>query len=214
MNERRTRLFGLVAALGGVISVLAASPNRWYGVPQTDSYVFHPDPFTGLWIQRAVLPGLTAVATVCLVGGLLGLVLRDRPVAGRWRRWGGVGAVIGLTFLALSVVGLTYLSTGRGAAGGATADLLSLAAGGIGVVVFVPSLVALIVGYVMTARPYPGYALGAAAVLTPYFSYIGLRNVGGLVATLPLGAAWVAVGIELWTHPDPVPRPDEESAED
>jgi len=213
VNEQRTRLFGLVAALGGIMSVLVSVPGQWYGVPQTDSYVFHPDPFTPLWIQRAVVPGLIAVVTVFLVAGLLGLVLRDRPVAGRWRRLGGVGAVIGLTFLALSVVGLTYLSTGSGATQGTTVDLLSLALGGIGLLVFVPSLVALIVGYVLTARPYPGYALGGAAILTPYLSYIGLETIGRLVAMLPVGAAWVAVGIELWTHPEAVPPRDDESQE-
>lgn len=210
MDGTRARLFGFAAVLGAVFSVLAAVPGRWYGVPQTDSFVFHPDPFTGLWIQRAVIPGLTAVASACLVVGLAGLVLRDRPVAGRLRRWGGVGTVIGLTLVALSLVGFTYLSTGRGAIQGEGADVLSLAVGGIGLLVLVPSLVSLIVGYASTARPLPGYALGGAAILTPIVSYVGFGAVSGLVATLPLAAAWTVLGVELWSHPDPVGQSDHE----
>lgn len=207
MRPRRARAFAVAAALGAVLVTLVSVPGRWYGVPQTDSYVFSPPPFTPLWVSRTVMPVLATIAGVCLVLGFVGLVLRDRPVAGRWRRWGGIGAVLGLVGTVAGLLGILSLGTGQGAASGVVLGLGSLLIGAIGLVVLVPSLLSLAVGYAKTPRPLLGYAFAALVVVTPVVQFF----VPGPSMVVPFALVWLAVARDLWLHPEPLARAADEA---
>jgi hypothetical protein len=218
--ERRTRrAIGALAAVGGVLSILVWIPPRWYGSPASDSYVFDPPAFSPLWVERVVVPTLTVLAGALLVAGLFALVRRDRDVAGRRRRWSGYVALAGLACLELAEI---LFEVVEGASAGGASDLLeigglllALAVGAIGLVLALPGTVALGVGYLRAGRRTVGAALIAGPLLTVavfaalYFFPVGPAGV--LLQVAPMGLAFVVVGYELWTHPEPAPAPDSDA---
>lgn len=215
MERRTTRAIGALAAVGGVLSVLVWIPPRWYGAAPGDSYVFDPPTFGPLWFDRTVVPLLTVLAGAMLVVGVLGLVARDRGVASRFRRLSGYVAVAGLVVLEIAEI---VFETVAGASAGGVGDLaaiggvlVGLVLGGIGLLLAVPGMVALGVAYRRAGRPVVGTALVAGPVLTvvmgALFVAADVGPAGTLLLVAPTGLAFVAVGHELWTHPDPVPEP-------
>ena len=70
------RTVGGLTALGGLLTVVATIPTRWYGPRPTDSYVFDPPRFSALWIERTVAPVLAVIAALLILTGLLWLFRR------------------------------------------------------------------------------------------------------------------------------------------
>jgi len=213
VDERLARALGALSALGGALAVVAAVPTRWYGVPQTDAYLFDPPLFSPLWVERTVIPLVAVVAGLLFVVAIGALVVRDRAVAGRLRRWGGYVAVAGLALLGVAVVGLA--ATGAFGGGiqttGALVALLALLVALVGLGLALPALVAMGVGYARTERPAVGYALFGGPVLTGLatgVAWMGVSTgIGSLPLVVPFAATFVGVGYELWSRPAPVPEP-------
>lgn len=208
MDERTARGFGAAAALGAVLAVVASVPSRWFGTPQTDAYLFDPATFSPLWIERSLVPMASVLAGLLVVVGVSGLVARDRRVAGRLRRFGGYAAVAGLTMVVPALGAFSLTRTGTGPFD-ALVLVLGLLVGVVGVVLAVPAMIAAGVGYVRAGRSVVGYALAAGPLLAVVLPVGASAAVGGLgVGVLPamvlFAAAPLAVGYELWTHPDPV----------
>lgn len=217
MEERTTRRLGGLGIAGGLLAVVASVPSGWYGVPETDAYVFDPPALSALWIERTVMPLVGVLAGALLVAGVAGLVLRDRPVAGRLRRWSGYAAVAALALVdvAAALFGVSAPGGGTGDLSGALMVILAALVGLAGVVVLVPALVALGVGYARTDRPRVGYALAGGTVLALVLWWVTWSNstgLGVLTYLAPLALVFVAVGAELWTHPEPVPESSAGSA--
>lgn len=214
MEDRTRRALGALSALGGVLAVVASAPSRWYGVPRTDAYVFSPPAFTPLWVERVVMPVVAALAAVLLVVGVAGLLARDRPTAGRLRRWGGYVAAAGLGAVALVLL-LDAATPGTVWASGGTASpfvllgALLVVLGGAGVAL--PALAVMGLGYLRADRRVVGTALvvGPAATLLVFFStwLVEYAGVGGLPVVAPLAATFVVVGHDLWTTAGPVAGP-------
>lgn len=222
MNERTSRVLGALSALGGLLAVVAVLPPRWYGYESPDSYVFDPPTFSPLWVQRTLIPLLAVLAGALLLAGLVGLLVRDRPVAGRPRRWGGAVAVAGLALLEVGQV----LLLGYGRARTAPTDELTVALlllggfllGLLGVAFALLGLTLTGVGYARTDRPAVGYALVAGSLLTvvavAVVTVTGLSGLGSLPTVAPLALAFAAVGHELWVWPDPLPAAADSQGDD
>lgn len=220
MGPDTSRALGAGAALGAVLAVVTAVPSKWYGAPTTDAYVFDPGTFSPLWVQRTLVPVASLLAVMLLAGGVAGLVLRDRAVAGRARRWGGASAAVGLG------LGAVTMATFAAAEGSASTDgldsllvLVGLLVGLVGVPLALAGLVAAGVGYARTERPPVGYALVGGPAIATVVALAGLAGalptvVGFLPVSVPLAAAFAVVGWELWIHPEPLDTAEPIDAED
>lgn len=214
MEERTARVLGALSALGGVLASVATVPSEWYGVAPTDAHVFDPPAFSPMWIERTVVPTVAVLAGALLVLGAAALVVRDRAVAGRLRRWSGYAAVGGLGLFELGLVVSVASGPGIVSAGGTVGPLVVVVAilllfAGLGL--GIPALVATGVGYARTDRPTVGHALVVGPLLSilvlagPWIGVVGsLGRASWPAAVVPVGAAFVAVGYELWTHPEPL----------
>lgn len=205
MGERLPVGLGWAAIVGGVLAVLVQIPSSWYGVQARESYIFDPPTLSPLWISRVVVPILSVVAVLGLFLGVVGLVRRDRAVSGRARRWGGFGASVGFGILTLAVPMFLYATSVTGA------ELVFLTLGGVGLgllglVFVVPSLLSLAYGYAQTDRPRLGYAFAGVLVGVPILSFLIPSPIDAFAAALPIGVAWVVLGVELLEHPKPLSR--------
>lgn len=216
MKERTAKVLGALSALGGLLAAVATVPSRWYGVPDTDAYVFDPAVLTPLWIERTVIPAVAALATVLLLVGVAGLVVRDRSVAGRLRRWSGYAALVGLSMFALVFV-VDAVSAGSLWSGTTDADsvlvlLVGLLVTLVGLGLALPAMVVMGVGYARTDRPTVGYALVAGPAASLVFFVVSLsvdlELVGALPLVVPVAATFGAIGHELWTRAEPLPEQD------
>ena len=205
MERRYTRILGLVATLGGLFLVISAVPPGWYGIPDLDSYVFDPGVGTPLWIHRNVLPSLAVLGVLGIFLGILGLVNRDWPAAGRLRRWSGVAALIGLGGLVITTPLLTYGTFGAAGTSSLTA-LVGVAMGIVSVLVTTIALVVLGMSYLRTDRPQLGYALGGVVVVLPLVVYVAPDSMATFAASLPVAIAVAIVGHDLYHRPEPLPR--------
>jgi hypothetical protein len=203
MRRRWARAFGGASLLGGVLTVLVSVPPAWYGLEPRDSYVFDPPVSSPLWINRHLVPVLAVLAAIGLGLGLLGLARRDWPVAGRARRWGGVGGV--LAFVGITVAVFVLLSPSGNAGSDVVVTLAGFGVGVLGLVLLVPAVILLAYGYRRTDRPHLGTAFAGALVAVPVLGYVVPGPTSGLVASLPVGVAWAVFGVDLLEHPDPLP---------
>lgn len=196
MATRRDRLTGGAAVLGGVLVVLVSAPSSWYGLRTHDSYVFSPAPFSPLWVDRYVVPALAVVATLAMLAGLAGLVARDWPDYGRAGRWGGGAGVVGAALLAVATPLFFF---GVGGSGGPNAILVvgTLLVGALGALVLGGGLLALGYAYRVGGRPRLASVFFAAIVLPPLVGYLMPGVVKVVVAVVPVGLLWAAVGVEL-----------------
>lgn len=204
MDRRTIRGAGAVGGVSGWLVVLVNAPSSWYGVPVTDSYVFDPPTFSPLWVERNVVPALAILAMAGVLVGLAGLVLRDRPVAGRARRWGGVAALLGLGVTAIGIGAFLIVSPGSVGAGDAIGVLVTIVVTGLGLLIGLPGLFVMGIGYARTGRPLVGYAFGLLPVGVGVIQYINPGTAGALPGMLPIGAAWTVLAVELWNHPEPL----------
>lgn len=209
VNDRLLRGLGVASVVGAVLAAVASVPSRWYGLRETDAYIFDPATFSPLWIERTLVPVASLVAIGLLACGLAGLLLRDRSVAGRLRRWGTGAAAVGLLLFEVPVLAFA-LTRNATSASGALVVLVAFLVGLVSVAVLLVGLLSSGVGYARTDRPLVGYALAGGtvvtAVLTGVSTTIDLSGFGGfLLMIAPLLGPFAVVGHELWTHPEPVP---------
>ncbi len=212
MRSRVSPGFGWAAIVGGVLAVLVQMPASWYGVEARDSYLFDPPALSPLWINRELIPILSVIAVLGLLLGVVGLLRRDRPVSGRFRRWGALAASIGFGLLTVAVPMFQYGTSDAGE----ERLFLTLGAFGLGVlglVFVVPSLVSLAYGYAKTDRPRLGYAFAGVLVGVPILSFLVPSPIDAFAAALPIGVAWGWLGIDLLEHPEPLQPMDSGSDE-
>ncbi|MFB6103406.1 MAG: hypothetical protein ABEJ73_12695 [Haloplanus sp.] len=199
------RLVGALTAFGGVLAVVSAIPTQWYGPMPTDSYVFEPPRFSALWIERTVVPGVTVLAALLLLTGLLALFRRDREWMARWHRWLAVVAVIGAATGTLATV-LVAPTGGRGVGNPTTAMNVVLGAllALLAVTLLFSGLVAWGTGYLRSGRRLLGGALlggPVGAVLIVAMSVatgVEFGSLGGLPVVVPLATMMVVLGYDLW----------------
>jgi hypothetical protein len=203
--DRIGRLTGALAVLGGFCLLLASVPGRLYRGPPPDSYVFDPPPFTGLWVQRVVIPGLAVVAVLGVVAAVVGLLHRDRPDAGRLHGVAGGLTAFGAGMLLVAVL----LLAGTGSLSGGSPDVVGAlivtvgALGGLlaGLVVIVAATIWGI-GYLRRGRRRLGVTLVAAPLgtllLVVLATVVELPTGGGLLVVLPTVAGVVVTGVDLW----------------
>jgi hypothetical protein len=205
--DRVDRLMGALGVVGGLCLLLAGVPGRLYRGPPPDSYVFDPPLFSGLWVQRVVLPVLAVVAVLGVVAVVVGLLRRDRG-EGRWHDVaGGLTAFAAgmLLVAALLLAGTGSLSGGEpdvigalvvtiGALGGLLAGLLATVAGGIWGV-----------GYLRRDRHRVGVTLVVVTLgtllLLALAWLVELPTGGGLLVFLPTVAGLLVLGADLWRGP-------------
>lgn len=198
------RLVGGLTALGGLLTVVATLPTRWYGPKPTDSYVFDPPQFSALWLERTVVPAVAVAAALLILTGLLWLFRRDRQRMARWQRWFAVVAVVGTAVGTLATVLL--LSVG-GRTADPTAALNALLGVGLALLaglLLLPGLLAWGVGYLRADRRRLGAALAGgpvvaiAVVVASVALDVGAGSAGALPVVLPVGAAVMVIGYDLW----------------
>lgn len=200
MDPVRAKVFGGLATLGGVLSVIVSVPSSWYGLRPRDSYVFDPQPLSPMWIERELVPVLTVIALFCLTIGLLGLVLRDWSSFGRVRRWGGVGSILGLGGLSVAVPVFLYASRGNPGIG-AIVVLGAFAGGAISALILALGLLLLGYGYRAQNRERIGYAFLGVLIAVPVLGFFAPSPYDSLLASIPVAIAWVIVGHDLWNNP-------------
>lgn len=200
------RTVGGLTALGGLLTVVATIPTRWYGPRPTDSYVFDPPRFSALWIERTVTPVLAVVAVLLILIGLLWLFRRDREWMARWQRWFAVVAVVGAAVGTLSTT--IFASIGGRATGDPTAALNALLGVGLALLALLllfPGSLAWGIGYLRDGRRRLGAALAGspvAAVAVVAVSValdLGSGDFGALPVVLPVAAGVTVLGYDLWT---------------
>jgi len=198
------RAVGGLTALGGICTVVATIPTRWYGPRPTDSYVFDPPRFSALWIERTVVPVVAVGAALLMLVGLLALFRRDRERMARWQRWFAVVALVGAAVGTLATVLL--VSTGGRATADPTAALNALLGAALalfGTVIVLPGSLAWGIGYLRAGRRRLGIALAggpAAAVLIVAGSVVTDVEFGALPVVLPVALTGLVVGYDLWTR--------------
>jgi hypothetical protein len=205
--DRIDRLTGALAVVGGLCLLVASVPSRFYTGPPTDSYIFDPPPFSGLWVQRVVIPVLAVLALLGVFAAVVGLLRRDRG-EGRWHDVAGGLTVFGaamLLFAGLLLAGTGSLSGGSpdvigalvvtvGALGGLLAALLAIVAGAVWGV-----------GYLRRGRRRLGGTLVAVPLgtllLVALTTFVELPIGAGVVAVLPTVAGVGVIGVDLWQGP-------------
>jgi hypothetical protein len=196
MDDRLIRLAGSASILGGLLTLLVSVPPRWYGLGATDSYVFAPELFSPLWVDRTLVPALSGLAVIGLLAGLTALVRRDWAAYGRLRRWSSILALLGFSALSAAAIGGLVLAGNQSGTEVFTA-IAVLLAGSFGILLFVPGSIGLGYGYVRAGKRAVGGGLVAVPVLVPVFAYTSLSPIPGLLTMLPVSITWVLVGRDL-----------------
>jgi len=198
------RAVGGLTVLGGLLTLVATLPTRWYGPTPTDSYVFDPPRFSPLWIERTVAPAVAVAAAVLILTGLVWLFRRDREWMPRWQDWFAIVSVVGAAVGTLAT--MLLVSVGGRAAADPTAALNALLGLGLALLaglLLLPGLLAWGIGYLRDGRHRLGVALAGApvaAVVVVGASItldVGTSPVGALPVVLPVGVAVVIVGYDL-----------------
>ncbi|MEF8856265.1 MAG: hypothetical protein V5A16_02450 [Haloplanus sp.] len=199
------RAIGGLTALGGLLTVVATIPTRWYGPRPTDSYVFDPPRLSALWVERTVAPLLAVVAALLILLGLLWLFQRDREWMVRWQRWFAVVTVVGAAVGTLAIMILA--AVGGRATADPTAALNALLGVGLALLalfLLLPGVLAWGVGYLRDGRRRLGAALAgspvvAVAVVAASIALnVGPGAFGALPVVLPVALGVAILGYDLW----------------
>lgn len=201
------RLAGALATLGGLCLLLAGVPGRLYRGPPGDSYVFDPPPFSGLWIQRVVIPVLAVLAIVGLFAAVVGLLRRDRG-EGRWHDVAGGLTAVGAGALVVASV----LLAGTGSLSGGEPDLIGTLVVTVGILGgLLAGLLVIVagafwgVGYLRRGRRRVGVTLVVVPLVTLLLvvlaAFVELPTGTGLLVVLPTVAGLVVLGVDLWRGP-------------
>lgn len=191
----------MLAVLGSLFFLLSHLSPTLYGLPVSDAYVFDPALFSPPWIRRTLLPWVGVLGSALLVGGIAGLVVRDRSVAGRWRRQSGYVAVTGLLLLVIAQSLFTMVPDDN--SGVVFLVLVAVLVALVGSVMALFGLVVMGLQYIRTTRPAIGYVLVFGSILSVGGIVVGAYADGGL-ALLPIPLTSFVVGYELWRRAEPL----------
>jgi hypothetical protein len=189
-------LTAIAAAIGGLCLFLAAVPPGWYGYEPGVSYVFDPAVGSPLWIERVVVPVLSIIGTVGLLGGIGAVVGREWGTD-RLIRWAGTATVLGGVAVTVGLYAPDLLGP-PGMPEGPLVVLSGLAValwGAILLLVGGPLLAYGLLGAGLRRLGWTLLAVGPGAII---LSILLPGDLGGFLAALPWLALGSVLGWELW----------------
>ena len=200
MWRRSYRLAGPILGLSAVCLLVTAVPLELWPTPRPgDSYVFNPPPFSAIWVQRTLRPGLVISANALLVVGLGTVLRRDSASMSRLQRAFALGALFGAGACLLGTLLFTTAGTndiGR--------ELTAFLIWALAIPLVILGLVGWGIGYLRADSTRLGAALTVPPVLA--VAYIGLSTagidfspVGRLLVVVPTSGMALVVGHDLWT---------------
>ncbi|MFC5365731.1 hypothetical protein [Salinirubrum litoreum] len=215
--ERVDRLTGALAIVGGLCLFFAGVPGRLYRGPPGDSYVFDPPLFSGLWVQRVVVPVLAVLALLGVFAAVVGLLRRDRS-EGHWHDVAGGLTAFGaamLLFVGLLLAGTGSLSGGEPDVIGALVVTVAVLGGLLAGLLVIVAGAFWGIGYLRRGRRRLGVTLVvvplATLLLVVLATFVELPTGGGLLVVLPTVAGLVVLGVDLWREPAEKRERDEET---
>ncbi|GGK72096.1 hypothetical protein [Haloarcula sebkhae] len=200
MWRRSYRLAGPLLGLSAVCLLITAVPLELWPTPRPgDSYVFNPPPFSAIWVQRTLRPGLIITANALLLVGLGTVLRRDSASMSRLQRVLAFSALVGAGACLLGT--LLFTTAGTNDIGRELTALLILA-------LAIPLIILGLVGWGTGYLRADSTRLGAALTVPPVLAvaYIGLSiagidfsPVGRLLLIIPTSGMALVVGYDLWT---------------
>lgn len=200
MWRRSYRLAGPILGLSAVCLLITAVPLELWPTPHPgDSYVFNPPPFSAIWVQQTLRPGLIMGANALLVVGLGAVLRRDSAAMSRLQRGFAFGALFGTGGCLLGTLLFTTAGTddiGR--------ELTAFLIWALAIPLIILGLVGWGAGYLRADSTRLGAALTVPPVLA--VAYIGLSMagidfslVGRLLLVIPTSGMALVIGYDLWT---------------
>jgi hypothetical protein len=200
MWRRSYRLAGPILGLSAVCLLVTAVPLELWPTPRPgDSYVFNPPPFSAIWVQRTLRPGLIMSANALLLAGLSTVLRRDSASMSRLQRAFAFGALFGTGGCLLGT--LLFTTAGTNDVG---RELTAFLIWALAIPFVILGLVGWGAGYLRSEDTRLGAALTVPPVLA--VAYIGLSMagvgfsfVGRLLVIIPTSGMALVVGYDLWT---------------
>ena len=198
--RRSSRIAASLLGLSAVCLLITAVPLELWPTPRPgDSYVFNPPPFSAIWVQQTLRPGLIVSANALLVVGLGAVLRRDSASMSRLQRGFAFGALLGAGACLLG----TLLFT-TAAPNDIGSELTAFLIWALAIPLIILGFIGWGAGYLRSDRTQLGAALTVPPVLA--VAYIGLSMagidfspVGRLLLIVPTSGMALVVGYDLWT---------------
>ncbi|AAV44804.1 unknown (plasmid) [Haloarcula marismortui ATCC 43049] len=198
MWRRSSQIAGSLLGLSAVCLLVTTVPLELWPTPRPgDSYVFNPPPFSAIWVQQTLRPGLIIGANALLVVGLSAVLRRDSASMSRLQRAFAFGALFGTGACLLGTLLFTTAGTddiGR--------ELTAFLIWALAIPLILLGLIGWGAGYLRADSTRLGAALTVPPVLAVAYiglSVAGFSPVGRLLLVIPTSGMALVVGYDLWT---------------
>jgi len=198
MWRRSSQIAGSLLGLSAVCLLVTTVPLELWPTPRPgDSYVFNPPPFSAIWVQQTLRPGLIIGANALLVVGLSAVLRRDSASMSRLQRAFAFGALFGTGACLLGTLLFTTAGTddiGR--------ELTAFLIWALAIPLILLGLTGWGAGYLRADSTRLGAALTVPPVLAVAYiglSVAGFSPVGRLLLVIPTSGMALVVGYDLWT---------------
>jgi hypothetical protein len=198
MWRRSSQIAGSLLGLSAVCLLVTTVPLELWPTPRPgDSYVFNPPPFSAIWVQQTLRPGLIIGANALLVVGLSAVLRRDSTSMSRLQRAFAFGALFGTGACLLGTLLFTTAGTddiGR--------ELTAFLIWALAIPFVILGLIGWGIGYLRADSTRLGAALTVPPVLAVAYiglSVAGFSPVGRLLLVIPTSGMALVVGYDLWT---------------
>lgn len=198
MWRRSSQIAGSLLGLSAVCLLVTTVPLELWPTPRPgDSYVFNPPPFSAIWVQQTLRPGLIIGANALLVVGLSAVLRRDSTSMSRLQRAFAFGALFGTGACLLGTLLFTTAGTddiGR--------ELTAFLIWALAIPLILLGLIGWGIGYLRADSTRLGAALTVPPVLAVAYiglSMAGFSPVGRLLLVIPTSGMALVVGYDLWT---------------
>jgi hypothetical protein len=198
MWRRSSQIAGSLLGLSAVCLLVTTVPLELWPTPRPgDSYVFNPPPFSAIWVQQTLRPGLIIGANALLVVGLSAVLRRDSTSMSRLQRAFAFGALFGTGACLLGTLLFTTAGTddiGR--------ELTAFLIWALAIPLILLGLIGWGAGYLRADSTRLGAALTVPPVLAVAYiglSVAGFSPVGRLLLVIPTSGMALVVGYDLWT---------------
>ena len=198
MWRRSSQIAGSLLGLSAVCLLVTTVPLELWPTPRPgDSYVFNPPPFSAIWVQQTLRPGLIIGANALLVVGLSAVLRRDSTSMSRLQRAFAFGALFGTGACLLGTLLFTTAGTddiGR--------ELTAFLIWALAIPLILLGLTGWGAGYLRADSTRLGAALTVPPVLAVAYiglSVAGFSPVGRLLLVIPTSGMALVVGYDLWT---------------
>ncbi len=198
MWRRSSQIAGSLLGLSAVCLLVTTVPLELWPTPRPgDSYVFNPPPFSAIWVQQTLRPGLIIGANALLVVGLSAVLGRDSTSMSRLQRAFAFGALFGTGACLLGTLLFTTAGTddiGR--------ELTAFLIWALAIPLILLGLIGWGIGYLRADSTRLGAALTVPPVLAVAYiglSMAGFSPVGRLLLVIPTSGMALVVGYDLWT---------------